>query len=186
MRLSPALSLVLFVAMPAWASHNPQLQVKVLAIRSQNVSGVGIGPVNGGMPHGGDFANTVPCGQPYPSDTAAVIPGDNPGSADHCVLAGPSGEMTGTVQNQRVQAILTTQDGQTFYAGLGCQKQYGWCAPLATHTTYTAGLNDQPKWLADYQHRPALGFMKLTFHPDGKKKVTYLIEYAVKVKLIKQ
>jgi hypothetical protein len=46
-------------------------------------------------------------------------------------------------------------------------------------------LNDKPKWLADYQHRPFYGFIKVSLRPDGKKKVTYQIEYATKMKTLK-
>jgi hypothetical protein len=47
-------------------------------------------------------------------------------------------------------------------------------------------LNDQPKWLADYQHRPVYGFMKMSLRPSGKNRVTYLIEYAAKVEMLKR
>ena len=68
-----------------------------------------------------------------------------------------------------------------YYAVLGCQKQYGWCIPLADRATYVGKLNDQPKLLENYQHRPGAGFMKVSLRPDKKKKVTYQIEYAVKI-----
>lgn len=55
---------------------------------------------------------------------------------------------------------------------------------LGDHAAYRGKLNDRPEWLENYQHRPCYGFIKVSLHPDGKKKVTYEIEYAVKVKLV--
>ncbi|MGA8312788.1 MAG: hypothetical protein WB755_22345 [Terriglobales bacterium] len=57
---------------------------------------------------------------------------------------------------------------------------------MADRANYGGKLNDKPKWLADYQHRPFYGFIKVSFRPDGKKKVTYQIEYATKVEMLKR
>jgi hypothetical protein len=186
--MRPVATTCLFLSLTLSASASRhEVRVLVVSTLSQHVGGVtvGIGPAGG--PAGGEFASsTTTCAQPYPETTIAVLPGETPGATEHCILAGPSGDAIGTVQNRRVEAILTTDDGQTYYAVLGCQKQYGWCTPLTGQATYVGMLNDNPKRLTDYQHRPALGFMKVSLQPDGEKKVTYQIEYATQVKLIKR
>ena len=55
---------------------------------------------------------------------------------------------------------------------------------MAEHTNYVGNLNNQPKWLADYPNWP-YGLIKVSLRPDGKKKVTYQIEYAAEVKVLK-
>jgi hypothetical protein len=57
---------------------------------------------------------------------------------------------------------------------------------LTNGQKYVAKLSDEPKWLADYQHRPVNGFMKVSLHPGGKSKVNYGIEYATKVEVLKE
>ena len=146
---------------------------------SQTVRGVGIG-----SPSGDHLGSGVPCSQPYPTDTVAVTRA-NSGSVDQCLIGVPSHESTGTVQNRRVEAILTSEDGQTYYVVLGCQKQYGWCAPLTPGQKYSGKLSEKPKWLTNYQHRPVYGFMKVSLRPEGKDKVSYVIEYASKVEVLK-
>lgn len=172
------LSLVCLVV-PALAAHD-EVSVRVLSSLSQTVRGVGVG-----SPSGGPLGRAVPCSQPYPTDTVAVVR-ENPGSVDQCLIAVPSQQSTGSVQNRRVEAILTTEDGQTYYVVLGCQKQYGWCTPLANGQKYGGKLSDKAKWLTDYQHRPAYGFMKVSLRSEGKDKVSYVIEYATKVEALKQ
>jgi len=171
------LFLSVFACSASAARHEVHVQVR--SVLSQRVRGVGVGVLVGG-----EFTTQVPCSRPYPSDTVSVVSG-GAGSLDQCVLANPAHQPTGSVQNRRVEAILTTEDGQTYYVVLGCQKQYGWCAPLADRANYVGKLNDKPKWLADYQHRPSYGFIKVSLRPDGKKKVTYQIEYATKIKTLK-
>ena len=161
--------------LPAAASKHP-VTLKVLKTISQNVRGVGVAP--------GIEVTSAPvsCSPPYPSNTVSVqqqVPGYP--SNDQCVLALPARDLTGTVHNRDVHALLTTQDGLQYYVILGCQKEYGWCDPLEKNTTYVGELNEQPKWLADYQHRPVTSFMKVRLRPAGKKKVTYQIEYAIKI-----
>lgn len=94
----------------------------------------------------------------YPDNLCAALPwrhcrcsSRNPGAADHCLLASPSGDFTGSVQARRVKAILTTEDGQRYFVDLDCQKQYGWCAPLGDHATYMGKLSEQPKSLSNYK-----------------------------------
>jgi hypothetical protein len=174
--LSTLLSLVSLVA-PAWASRHP-VQVQVLSAMSQNVSGVGVGIGLGAgstIPPGGDVARTMRC--PLTSPTA-------PGTTYRCIDFGATGNEQGTVQNRRVEAIITAADGRTYYVILGCQRQYGWCTSLTDRATYVGELNDRSKWLEDYQHRPVRSFTKISLHLGGKKKVTYQIEYAVRVKLV--
>ena len=170
------LLLVTLVADSASAAQH-KVRVQVVSVLSQTVSGVGVG-----SPAGGEFTAVIPCSEPYPSDTVGVVQG--PGSLKQCLFASPAHQPSGTVQNRRVEAILTTEDGQTYYSVLGCQKVYGWCAPLAEHAAYEGTLNDKPKWLADYPHRPFDGFIKVSLRPNGKKKVTYQIEYAAKVNVL--
>jgi hypothetical protein len=169
----------LSLVIPTFGAHH-EVHVEVVSTLSQNVRGVGVG-----SPAGGLLGSAVPCSQPYPTDTVAVTRG-NPGSVDQCLIAVPSHESTGTVQNRRVEAILTTEDGQTYYVVLGCQKQFGWCAPLADGQRYAGKVSDDPKWLADYQHRPVYGFVRVSLRPEGKSKVSYTIEYAVRVEVLKR
>jgi len=175
MRRSASVLLFLSVFACSASAAQHEVHVQVRSVLSQTVRGVGVGGLVGS-----EFTTQVPCSRPYPSDTVSVVSG--PGSLDQCVLANPAHQATGSVQNRRVEAILTTDDGQTYYVVLGCQKEYGWCAPLADRSNYVGKLNDKPKWLADYQHRPFYGLIKVSLRPDGKKKVTYQIEYATKMK----
>ena len=173
---APTFVLLLFVVLVAPASaRQREVQLQVLLTFPQIVRGVGVGP---GIT--GDLSIPITCAQPYPGDTVGVVPG-NPGSADHCLLASPSGDFTGSVQARRVKAILTTEDGQRYFVDLDCQKQYGWCAPLGDHATYKGKLSEQPKSLSNYQNRPRAGFMKISLRPNGKKKVTYTIYSATKL-----
>ena len=174
---SVLLSLTCLVV-PTFAAHH-EVHVRVLSTLSQTLWGVGVG-----SPSGGQLGSAIPCSEPYPSDTVAVVLG-NPSSVDQCLIAMPSHESTGTVQNRRVEAILTTEDGQTYYVVLGCQKQYGWCAPLSKGQKYVGELSDDTKWLSDYQHRPVYGFIKVSLRAEGKNKVRYAIEYATKAKMVK-
>jgi len=179
MRLSASVFL-LIVSLVAYSASGAQheVHVQIVSVLSQTVRGVG---VDG--PAGGEFTTLIPCSEPYPSDTVGVVQG--PGSLKQCLLASPAHQATGSVQNRRVEAILTNEDGQTYYVVLGCQKLYSWCAPLAEHANYVGKLNDRPKWVADYPHRPFYGFIKVSLRPNGKKKVTYQIEHAAKVKVLK-
>ncbi|MFL6439873.1 MAG: hypothetical protein ACJ71Q_20035 [Terriglobales bacterium] len=175
MRLS-AMMLVLLSLIGSASAGQHHVQVQVLSTMSQTVRGVG-----DGMSSAAPFTAVIPCSQPYPGDSVSVTRGQ--GSVDQCVLASPAHEATGMALNQRVEAILTTEEGQSYYAILGCQKTYSWCARLADQANYAGKLNDKPKWLADYQHRPFYGLMKISLRPGGKKKVTYLIEYAAKANI---
>lgn len=165
----------LLFATPVAASRH-EIKLQVLTTLSQNVRGVGIAP-------GIEVVGApVSCSPPYPDNTVSVqqkVPGYD--SADQCTLALPSHDVSGTVHNREVQALLTTEDGLQYYVILGCERQYGWCDALVNKVIYSGQLNDSPKWLANYQHRPVTSFMKISFRPGGKKKVTYRIEYAAKV-----
>ena len=172
----PVLVFLLLAALIAPASARPhEVELQVLSTFPQIVRGVGVGP---GI--AGDFSLPMPCAQPYTGDAVVVVPG-NPGSADHCIDASPSGDFTSSVQARRVKAILTTEDGQRYFVDLGCQKHYGWCTPLAV-ATYLGKLDEQSKWLSNYRNRPGTGFMKVSLRPNGKKKVTYTIYSATKLR----
>ncbi|MGA7044830.1 MAG: hypothetical protein WB951_17750 [Candidatus Sulfotelmatobacter sp.] len=172
----PTFVFLLFVTLASPASaRQHEVQLQVLLTFPQIVRGVGVGP---GIT--GDLSIPIACAQPYPGDTVGVVPG-NPGSADHCLLASPSGDFTGSVQARRVKAILTTDDGQRYFVDLDCQKQYGWCASLADHATYVGKLSEQPKSLSNYQNPNRRGFMKISLRPNGKKKVTYTIYSATRL-----
>lgn len=162
-------------ANPAVAARH-EVKLQVLTTLSQNVRGVGIAR--------GEEVTSAPvsCSPPYPDNTVSVqqqVPGYP--SGDQCTLATPAHDVLGAVHNREVQALLTTEDGKQYYVILGCQKQYGWCDPLADKAVYSGKLNDNPKWLANYRHRPVTSFVKISFWPSGKKKVTYRIEYAARV-----
>lgn len=161
------------------ASSHRVVKVRVLATLAQHVSGVGVGIGAGTgppIPPDGDIARSIRC------------PADSPetGSSTYgCLSSTITGQELGTAQNWRVQVIITGDNEETYYAILGCQRQYGWCTSLQAGATYVGELNDQSKWLENYQHRPVHSFIKVAFRPNGKKKVTYQIEYAAKVILVK-
>ena len=150
------------------ARHRNQVHVQVLSVWSQTLRGVGVGV---GSMVGGGFTTEVPC-----SDSGSVGVVQGPISLTPCPVSSSAHEATGGVQNRGVEAILTTEDGKRYHVVLGCQKQYGWCAPVAEHANYVGNLNNQPKWLADYPRRPFNDLIKVSFRPDGKKKVTYQIQ----------
>jgi len=176
MRRSPFVFLLLTAASIIASASRHEVQLQVLSTQAQNVRGVGvgIGPATGApMPSGSEGAAVETCPLNYP---------DGSHNLTICQTPGATGDATGSVQNRRVEAILTTAQGTKYYVILGCQRQYGWCSSLADHGSFVGQLNDVPKWLDDYQHRPGTGFMKIAVRPDGKKKVTYQIEYAAKMK----
>lgn len=175
MRTSALVMLLLAAATAASASHH-QVKVQVLSTQDQHAGGlnVGTGPssVSPYAP-GGEGASTTICPLPYPEGSDSLAP---------CVIHGAPVNATGTAQVRSVHAILTTKDGLTYFAVIACQRQYGWCIPLAEHATYVGLLNDRSKRLSHYQ--PREGWLKIKLRPDGKKKVTYQINSAVQVKLI--
>jgi hypothetical protein len=158
--------LVLLACSGSAARNRNQVHVQVLSIWSQTLRGVGVGSIVGG-----GFTTEVPCSD---SGNADVVQG--PISLIPCPVPSSAHQATGSVQNRRVEAILTTEDGKRYHVVLGCQKQYGWCAPMAEHANYVGNLTNQPKWLADYPHRPFNDLIKVSLRPDGKKKATYQIE----------
>lgn len=135
----------LLFATPVAASRH-EIKLQVLTTLSQNVRGVGIAP-------GIEVVGApVSCSPPYPDNTVSVqqkVPGYD--SADQCTLALPSHDVSGTVHNREVQALLTTEDGLQYYVILGCERQFGWCDALGNKEIYSGQLNDSPKWLANYQ-----------------------------------
>jgi hypothetical protein len=163
---SVLLSLV-WLVVPTLAAHR-EVQVEVLSTLSQTIRW------DVGSSAGGQLDRAVPCS---PVGAVEGYPGE---------CAGPSAGATGSAQNRRVEAILTTEDGQTYYAVLDCQRQYGWCTPLANGQKYVGKLSDQAKWLADYQHRPVNGYMRVSLRPEGKHKVSYTISWATKVQVLKR
>ena len=178
MRFSASVFLLVMLVAHSASAAQHEVRVQVVSVLSQTMSGVGVGSLAGS-----EFKTLISCSEPYTSETVGVVQG--PGSLTQCLLASPAHQPSGTVQNRRVEAVLTTEDGQTYYTVLGCQKVYGWCAPLAEHASYEGTLNDKPKWLADYPHRPFYGFIKVSLRPNGNKKVTYEIQYAAKMNVLK-
>lgn len=162
------------------ASSHRVVKVRVLVTLAQHVGGVGVGIGEGSgppIPPGGDIARTMRCASDSP---------ETGGSTYGCLSPTISGQELGTAQNWRVQAIITADNGETYYAILGCQRRYSWCTSLEVGATYVGKLNDQPRWLENYQHRPVRSFIKVAFRPNGKKKLTYQIEYAAKVILVER
>lgn len=105
MRVSASLLLLLSLAASSASAIQHQVHLQVLSVLSQTVRGVGVG-----SPAEGEFKTLIPCSKPYPSDTVGVVQG--PGSVNKCVLASPSHQSTGSVQNRRVEAILATAEGR--------------------------------------------------------------------------
>lgn len=178
-RVTSVVLLVFALVVSASATRH-QVHVQVLSAMPQTVHGVGLSPSSPDQ-----LSTQVPCSRPYPKDALGVVQG-NPGSVDRCIFGTPSHAMTGSVQNRRVEAILTTEGGQTYFVVLGCQRQYGWCAPLINGSTYTGTLDDAEKWLARYSDRPVHGPMHVRLRPDGRDRVSYAIEYAAKVTILKR
>jgi hypothetical protein len=174
MRLSASVLLLLAFFVGSASARRHEVHVRVLTALSGTLGGVAVGGLVGG-----EFTTQVPCSRPYPNDTVSVIPGG--GVLDQCVLRNPAQTGGGTVQNRRVEALLTIEDGRRYYVVLGCQKQFGWCFPLTEQANYVGMLNDKPKWLGDYENRPFNGFIKVSFRLDGNKKVSYEIQYAKEV-----
>ena len=67
-----------------------------------------------------------------------------------------------------------------FDVSIVCYRTYGSCPEPKVGTDYAVELNDDPKYLADYGKRKAFGLMAVKFSPDGKKKVSYDIQFAMK------
>ncbi len=91
--------------------------------------------------------------------------------------------MVGTatkVKGTTVRAFLTTATGEIFDVSMFCSRTYGSCPEPKAGTEYAAELNDDPKYLVDYGKRKAFGLMAVKFSPDGKKKVSYDIMFAMK------
>ncbi len=170
------LAVLLLAASTAASASRHEIKVLVLSTQDQHVAGinVGTGPTSvSPYPPGGEGASTTICPLPYPDGSDSLAP---------CVIHGAPVNAMGTAQARSVHAILTTQDGLTYFAVIDCQRQYGWCKPLTEHATYLGLLNDRSKRLDHYQ--PRQGWLKITLRPDGKKKVTYQINSAVQVKLV--
>ena len=178
-RVTSVVLLVAALVVSASATRR-HVHVQVLSAMSQTVHGVGVSP-----PSFDQLSTQVPCSQPYPKYALGVVQG-NPGSVDRCIFGTSSHAVTGSVQNRRVEAILTTEAGQTYFVVLGCQRQFGWCAPLVNGSNYAGTLDDAEKWLARYKDRPVYGPMHLRLRPDGTHRVTYAIEYAAKVRLLRR
>ena len=176
MRASALVVLLLSAASTSASASRHEIKVQVLSTQDQHVSGINVGTGPSSVsPYapGGEGASTTICPLTYP---------DGSDSLAQCVIQGAPVSATGTAQARSVHAILTTQDGLTYFAVIDCQRQYGWCMPLVEHATYVGLLNDRSKRLDHYQ--PSQGWLKITLRPDGKKKVTYQINSAVQVKLI--
>lgn len=79
-----------------------------------------------------------------------------------------------------MRAFLTTNAGEVFDVSIFCSRSYESCPEPKAGTEYAAELNDNPKYLADYAKRRVYGPIEIKFAPDGKKKVSYKIIFAMK------
>ena len=107
----------------------------------------------------------------------------------------PTGISNGTVSNCQwsnlssgttkakgttVRAFLTTATGEVFDISMFCSRFNGRCPEPKPGSTYSAQLDDAPKYLASYAPRREFGPMKVRFVPDGKRAVTYSIIFAMR------
>ena len=172
--VSVLLFLSVFACSALAARHEVHVQVR--SVLSQTVRGVGVGG-----PVGGEFTTEVPCSRPYPSDTVSVVSGGRGRwtNAFSLILRIRPLAVFKIVELRPYSRPKTDRHTTSF--SVAKESMVGALHWLTGRTMW----NDKPKWLADYQHRPFNGFIRVSLRPDGKKKVTYQIEYATKMANLK-
>ena len=148
------------------AASATQQNVKVLVISTY----AGRGNLTGGS--GSASVMSLPCGEPVPADSNPPV--REPGSAVPFCTYGSSGIMSSPFQFTRTDAILTTEDGQTYGVVLYCQRQLSDCPKLDNGEVYT-GRMDKKAILDSSPSRPVFGPLKVVLYPDGQHKVSYTI-----------
>ena len=120
---------------------------------------------------------TTPSSDPCPEGSNST--GGSGGLVGQCRWSNISAGTT-KVKGTTVRAFLTTSAGEVFDISIFCSRSYGSCPEPKAGTEYAAELNDSPKYLAEYAKRRAFGPMAVKFSPDGKKKISYAIIFAMK------
>jgi hypothetical protein len=167
-----ALAVLLAAAHAPASDHNVTLTV-VTAV-TENVD------VNNGNAWPSDSHITSVTGGPDCPDGSNGAGGDPNGTVTQCRWSiGGSGGTTGA-KSTTVRAFLTTANGEVFDISLVCSRIYGNCPEPKAGTTYSAQLDDTPKYLANYPPRRAYGPMKVKFASGGKKAVSYDIIFAMR------
>jgi len=134
---------------------------------------------------------TAPSGVAWTGPAGSATPGSNSppsqpispgegGSAGQSRVSDPGVSTATKVKGTTVRAFLTTVSGEIFDISMVCYRAYGSCPEPKAGTDYAVELNDDPKYLAIYGKRKAFGFIAVKFSPDGKKKVSYDIMFAMK------
>ena len=135
----------------------------------------------------------VPNGGAWPSQTTIVSQTGGPECPDgSTAIASPNGTVTqcqwsnlgssGTAmaKGTTVRAYVMTSTGDVFDISIFCSRRSGKCPEPKPGTTYSAQLDDAPKYLANYSPRRQFGPMKVKFIPHGKKPVSYSIIFAMR------
>jgi|SRR5664279_5290872 len=120
---------------------------------------------------------TTPSSDPCPDGSNSV--GASGGLVTQCQWSNLSAGTT-KAKGTTVRAFLTTSTGEVFDISIFCKRNYGSCPEPKPGAAYLAELNDNPKYLTDYAKRRVYGPMAVKFAPDGKKKVSYAIMFAMK------
>jgi hypothetical protein len=123
------------------------------------------------------IASPSPSSSPCPDGSTDVGASGSP--VTQCRWSNLS-DGTTKVKGTTVRALLTTSTGEVFDISIFCSRHYGSCPEPKAGTAYAVELNDDPKYLADYAKRRVYGPMAVKFSPDGKKKVSYDIIFAMK------
>ena len=112
-------------------------------------------------------------------DGSTAVGGNTNGTVTQCQWSNlSSGGSRG--KGTTVRAFLTTTTGEVFDVSMFCSRLNGRCPEPKAGSTYSAKLDDAPKYLANYAPRREYGPMKVKFAPDGKKSVTYSIIFAMR------
>lgn len=136
---------------------------------------------------------TLADGGAWPSQTSIISQTGGPECPDgSTATASPNGTVTqcqwsnlgssGTTKAKgtTVRAYLTTSTGEVFDISMFCSRRSGKCPEPKPGATYSAQLDDAPKYLANYAPRREFGPMKVKFSPDGKKSVSYSIIFSMR------
>ena len=132
-------------------------------------------------PPGGAWSGTTAIRTPSSSSCPqrSTSAAESGGQAGQCQWSGSSVDTT-KVKSTNVRAFLTTETGEVYDISMVCYRTYGSCPEPKAGTDYAVELSDDPKYLANYAKRRVYGPMAVKFSPDGKKKVSYDISFAMK------
>lgn len=155
------------LSLTAGASASQQ-NVKILVIDTFTGRGTLTSPSDSGS------ITSIPCGEPVPAESNPPL--REPGQAVPVCTYGNSGAASSPFRFTRTNAILTTENGQTYKVLLYCQRQLSDCPELADGETYTGRMNKKASLDAS-PSVPVWGPSKVDLRPDGRHKVSYTIFY---------